>query len=258
MRRFASAFLVSLLVATPLHAGDAQKPAAAPDGMAGYHFLVARHLESIGKTDEAIMSLQKAIAIVPDSAELHAELAGLYARHDRALEALTAAEDALKRDPNNREANRSSGPSWRFLRTRRSPCARVMILKYAARAIAALEKARGEGTDLNLLLMLGKLQLRAGQYDKAAGSLRRIFEEQPQYTEGGMPLASAQGRGRAYRRRHYHAGGGAQFNPTHFRGFVKLIQLYEQQRLEGSGRHLRVRRRPIHVRTSSAVVPRRS
>ena len=115
-----------------------RKTCGRPDGMAGYHFLVARHLESIGKTDEAIMSLQKAIAIVPDRRTARGA-AGLYARHDRALEALTAAEDALKRDPNNREANRSSGPSWRFLRTRRSPAPGDDPRKHAARAIAALE-----------------------------------------------------------------------------------------------------------------------
>ena len=70
--------------------------------------------------------------------------------------------------------------------------------QYPSRAIAALEKARGDGSDLNLLLTLGRLYLRAGQHDKAIAPLRRVFDEQPQFTEGAMLLSAAQeGIGRA-------------------------------------------------------------
>ena len=242
MRRFALVLFVSLLVATPLHASDAQKRADPPDGTAGYLFLVARHFESTGKIDEAIASLQKAIAIVPDSAELRAELAGLYARQDRAAEALTAAEEALKRDPNNREANRILGTIMAVLADQKKPLRPGDDpSQYAPRAMAALEKARGDGSDLNLLLMLGKLQLRAGQFDKAAVSLRRVFEEQPQYTEGGMLLASAQEGAGRIDDAIVTLEGALQINPTYFRGLVKLTQLYEQQQrwTEAAGAYAR-------------------
>ena len=191
MRRFASVFLVSLLVATPLHAGDAQNPRPRPTawpattswwpGISRASGRPTRRSRPCRRRSPSFRTRRNCTRSSPAST-----------RATIALEALTAAE-ALKRDPNNREANRSSGPSWRFLRTRRSPCARVMIpRKYAARAIAALEKARGDGTDLNLLLMLGKLQLRPANMTRPPGPYGRILDEQPQYTEGGMLLASAQ------------------------------------------------------------------
>ena len=46
---------------------------------------------------------------MPESAEPRAELAALYARQDKPREAVAAAEDALKVDPRNREANRILG-----------------------------------------------------------------------------------------------------------------------------------------------------
>src|SRR5688572_23110943 len=99
-------FLLSLLILAAAPVGAAQSssaPAQAAD--AGYYFLTARHLENSGRIDEAIAALTKAIALAPASAELHAELEGLYARQDRPVEAITAAEAAVKLDAGNREAN---------------------------------------------------------------------------------------------------------------------------------------------------------
>src|SRR5437762_7725393 len=76
---------------------------------ATYYFLLGRYLEGNGKIDDAIAALKKAIALEPKSAEPRAELAGLYARQDKAPEALAAAEDALTVDPRNQEANRILG-----------------------------------------------------------------------------------------------------------------------------------------------------
>ena len=231
MLRLVPVLLAVSLVTTPLHAGGAQKSAGSSDGTAEYYFLVARHLEGLGKIDEAVASLQKALAIAPESAELRAELAGLYARQDKPIEALKAAEDALKRDPNNREANRILGTIYAVLADQKATLRPGDDpSQYLPRAINALEKARGEGGDLNLLLTLGKLQLRAGQYEKAIVSLRRIFEEQPQYTEGAWLLASAQESAGRVDDAIATLEGGLEYNPTYFRGLVKLTQLYEQQR----------------------------
>ena len=231
MRRLATVVLLLSFVAPSLAASGTQKPVESAEATAAYHFLVARQLESTGKIDEAIAALQKALALVPESAELRAELAGMYARQDRAIEALDAAEDALKRDPANREANRILGSIMAVLAEQKRPLRPGDDpAQYLPRAIAALEKARGDGGDLNLLLTLGRLQLRAGQYDKAAVSLRRIFEEQPQYTDGVMLLAAAQEGAGRIDDAIATLEGGLQFNPTYFRGLVKLTQLYEQQR----------------------------
>ena len=232
MRRFVLVLVVSSLCAAPLDARQSPQPGTtAAQAEAGYYFLVARHLEGEGKVDEAIAALQKALALVPESAELRAELAGLYARQDRPIDALNTAEEAIKRDPNNREANRILGSIFAVLAEQKKPLrAGDDPAQYLPRAITALEKARGDGSDLNLLLTLGRLQLRAGQYEKAITSLRRIFEEQPQYTEGGMLLATAQEAAGRLADATATLEAAMKINPTYFRGLVKLTQLYEQQR----------------------------
>src|SRR5258705_9577566 len=91
-------------------ATQAPAPAAQVPEDATYYFLLARYLEGGGKIEEALAALKKAIALDPRSAEPRAELAGLYARQDKAPEAVTAAQDALKDGPKNQEANRILGP----------------------------------------------------------------------------------------------------------------------------------------------------
>jgi tetratricopeptide (TPR) repeat protein len=222
--------LIGLAVA-PVSAAQAQAPAP-PPATPGYYFLLARHLESTRKVDEAIDALKKAIELSPASAELRAELAGLYARQDRAREGLDAAEAALAKDPNNREANRILGSIYAALSDQRQPFRPGDDpAQYKAKAIAALEKSRRDaGADLNLELMLGRLYLQSGQHEKAIGSLRRVVEGQPGYPEAAMLLAAAQ------------EGAGQQDdairtleltldeNPEFFRGHVRLAELYERQR----------------------------
>ena len=112
MRAFSTVVTLAALLsapAAPAAAQAAQTTSGPADGGAGYYFLLGRHLESEGKIDEAIAAHRKAIELAPASAELRAELAGLYARQDRAREALDTAEAALRIDPANREANRILG-----------------------------------------------------------------------------------------------------------------------------------------------------
>ena len=237
MRRFSLArssvfaIAVCLICVFPCSSVTAAQ-SADPEAAAGYHFLLARHLEGLGKVEEAVASLQRALTLVPESAELRAELAGLYARQDRPVEAINTAEEALRKDPNNREANRILGTIFAVLSEQKGTKLRPTDdpAQYQARAIVALEKARGDTSDLNLLLTLGRLQLRAGQHENAIVSLRRIFEEQPQYNEGAMLLATAQeGAGK----RDDAAAtieAALAINPTFFRGHIKLIELYEDGR----------------------------
>src|SRR5260221_14603126 len=88
----------------------AQAPAVQIPEDATYYFLLARYLEGGGKIDQAVDALKKAIALDPRSAEPRAVFFGLYARQDKAPEALTAAEDALTVHPTNQEANRVLAP----------------------------------------------------------------------------------------------------------------------------------------------------
>ncbi len=224
-------FIAALLASVPAEAIQ-QSPPVAADGTPGYYFLLGRHLEGQGKIDAAIAAHRRAIELEPQSAELRAELAGLYARQDRASEALDTAEAALQRDTNNREANRIVGSIYAAFVDQKQPIRRGDDpSQYAARAIASLEKARGEGaTDLSLELMLGRLYLRTLAFDKAIPPLRRVFEEQPSYGEAGILLASAfQGAKRLADASAVLEAAVAE-NPRFYRGYLQLAELYDEQR----------------------------
>jgi tetratricopeptide (TPR) repeat protein len=171
-----------------------QAPAAPDQGDAKYYFLMGRYLEGAGKVDEAVAAFKKAIDLEPKSAEPRAELAALYARQDKAREALDAAEDALKVAPRNQEANRILGTVLAALAEQRQ-AARPGddVAQYPKRAMTALEIARGDGNgDLNIDLTLGRLYLDADRYADAVPLMRRIVLEQPQYADGWLLLAEAQ------------------------------------------------------------------
>jgi tetratricopeptide (TPR) repeat protein len=190
MRRTALAVLAIVLAYPAL--GGAQSPGAVAPDTAPYFFLLGRYYESKGEIDKAIASHKTALDLDPASAEVRAELAGLYARQDRPAEAVDMAEAALKQDPANREANRIIGSVFATLAEQRKP------LKpgddpalYVPRAIAALERARQDG-DIGLELTLGRLYLQTKAYDKAVPLLRRVVQQQPGYTEMAVLLATAQ------------------------------------------------------------------
>jgi tetratricopeptide (TPR) repeat protein len=227
MRSFV--LIAALCAAVP---AAAQTAARADDATAGYYFLLGRHLESEGKIDAAIAAHKRAIALEPTSAELRAELAALYARQDRAADALEAADAALARDPANREANRILGSIYAALVDQKQPIRPGDDpAQYVAKAIAGLEKARGDGPpDLSLELTLGRLYLRASQFEKAITPLRRVFDEQPGYGEAALLLASAfQGAGRIADATAALQAAVAE-NPRFYRGYVQLAELYDEQR----------------------------
>lgn len=185
------ALTAAVTIQAPAPAAAAQADAG---GNAAYYFILGRHLEGEGKVDDAVAALNKAIALAPESAEPRAELAGLYLRQEKAREAIDAAEDALKVSPKNQEANRVLGTALAALAEQRQPAhPGDDVSKYPARAMAALEIARADGSgDLNIDLTLARLYLDADRYADAIPLMRRIVLEQPQYAEGWLLLAEAQ------------------------------------------------------------------
>lgn len=177
----------------PAAAAQPARPAAAPE-LPTYYFLLGRFLEGEGKIDAAAAALRKAAALDPASAEPRAELAALYARADRAAEAVTAAEEAVKIDPKNREANRILGSVLASYGAQRQPVKPGDdVAAYGARAMAALEIARGDGNgELSIDLTLARLYLDRDRPTDAIPLLRRIVSEQPQFAEGAILLAEAQ------------------------------------------------------------------
>ena len=199
---------------------------------AAYYFLLGRSLEGAGKIEEAIGALRKAVALEPTSAEPRAELAGLYARQDKAPEAVAAAEDALTVDPRNQEANRILGSVLAALAEQRQAAKPGDdVAAYPKRAMAALEIARGDGTgDLSIDLALARLYLEADRPADAIPLLRRIVLEQPQYAEGSVLLADAQEAAGAPDAAAETLTRLLDDQPQFFRGRVQLAELYEHQR----------------------------
>jgi tetratricopeptide (TPR) repeat protein len=217
----------------PVPAGAAPQQQGTPAGeSAAYYFLIARSLEEDGKVNEAISALQKALELEPKSAEVRAELAGVYARQNRAVDALDTAEEALKFDPNNREANRLIGSIYSALADQNRPLRPGDDPKsYAPRAIAALERASSPTiADLGLDLALGRLYLRTKQNAKAITALQKVFTQQPEYSEGGLLLASAQEQAGQIDEAIATLESTIEHNPPFFRAHAKLIELYERQR----------------------------
>ncbi|MDP9323295.1 MAG: tetratricopeptide repeat protein [Acidobacteriota bacterium] len=211
---------------------QASATASSPEAPAAYYFLLGRHLEDERKVEEAIAAHKKAIALAPESAELRAELAALFARQDRVREALETAEAALQRDPANREANRIIGTVYAALNEQRQPFRPGDDpTLYSSKAIAALEKSRREaGFDINLELLLGRLYLGARDYEKAIGSLRKVVDDQPGYPDGAMLLAAAQDGAGLKDDEIRTLETALEYSPAFYRGHLRVAELYEQQR----------------------------
>jgi tetratricopeptide (TPR) repeat protein len=227
-------FLLSLTMVPQPLAAAIQPPAqsGATDADAYYLFMLARQLESAGKVDEAIATLERAIKLEPASAELRAELATFYARQNKAIEALDMAEQALKADPANREANRLLGSIYSALADQKRPLRPGDDPStYLPRAIAALEKARHPTQlDLGLDFALGRLYVRAGRHKDAIAPLLRVFEQQPEYSEGGLMLSAALDETGQIDQAISTLETTVQHNPRFFRAHVRLIELYERER----------------------------
>ena len=228
MRPIAPILVLMLLTCA---APAAAQPAAATAGDAGYYFLLGRRHESMGDVDKAVAAYKQALTLAPNSAELRAELAGLYARQDRAVEAIDTAEEALTKDPDNREANRILGTIYAALAEQRlklRPGDDPVL--YVPRAIAALERARAQGPDTPVDLTLGRLYLQTKSYDKAIALLRRVQLEQPGSTELAMMIATAEeGAGRTADAAETLREAITD-NPKFFRGLIMLAELSEKQR----------------------------
>jgi len=170
------------------------RPPAAVRAEAYYLFLQARRLEGEGEIDGALAAHRRALELAPDAAEIHAELAGLFARQNRVDEAVASGQAALALDPDNREANRILGFVFAARVDGRPGVAETPeSLESARKAIAHFEKARaGRAADPGAELTLGRLYVIAGEYDRGITVLRDFLLDQPGYVEAILLLADAQ------------------------------------------------------------------
>jgi tetratricopeptide (TPR) repeat protein len=161
-------------------------------------FLQARDLEDRSDVPGAVAAYRRASELVPSSAEIHAELAGVYARDGQAEAALKEGAVALSLDADNRTASRVLGLLKAEMAERsRSPVGQASLV---AEAVKHLEVVRADRlTDPQLELTLGRLYVRGEQFVKAIEVLRLFLLDRPDYADGLVLLATAQEGTRAWK-----------------------------------------------------------
>ena len=200
--------------------------AAGSDADAYFYFLQGHMLEGSGDVDGAVDAYKKAIAAAPNSADIRAELSGVYARAGRTNDAVAAALDALKVDEKNPEGNRILGLVQASMAGDVTDASRQANL--TKEAIGHLELALAAGShDLSAELALGRLYLQGGNYPKAVSALRVFLNDRPGYADAVMMLADA------LEANHQTADAIAMLKdylgdaPSDLKAAVRLAQLYE-------------------------------
>ena len=166
-------------------------PAPATEQLGQAYFLVleGRDLDEADQVEAAIARYQAALKILPSSAPIYAELAGLYARQGAMAEGRAAAERALELDPRSRPAHRILGLIQAALLQTATPEASGPM---RAMAITHLERALADDfQDLAAEITLGELYLRNGQLAQAITTLEDFLLERPGYSQAQLLLAEA-------------------------------------------------------------------
>ncbi|MBI2834139.1 MAG: tetratricopeptide repeat protein, partial [Acidobacteria bacterium] len=161
-----------------------------------YEFIVGRQRESEGDIEGALSAYRRAAQLDPSSAEIHAEAAAMYARQNRADDAIAEAEAALKIDAANGEAHWVLGGVYAALVSSQAELGRSdgspAVRGYAAKAILHLEKARDLRPNTpGLEVLLGRLYVATGAYDRAIALLAEALAEDPGSSETSVLLAQA-------------------------------------------------------------------
>jgi len=200
-------------------AGPAQRQASAPPSSAAmYEFLLARRAEAVDDVAGAEAALQRAVKLDPASAELRAELAGFFARQNRAADAVEAAERAVGLDASSEEGHRilglvyaawadgavagpkgGSAAEWRgkaiehLSRIQASPAMatdlglqmtlarQLLAAGEAARAVPVLERVVGQTGSAEPLALLAEAHRSLGQYERASSALEQAAGANPRY-----------------------------------------------------------------------------
>lgn len=177
-----------LAAAIGLQAPVVQKPSTDAISQAYFLFLQGRVFDSRDDMAAAIAAYQQALELLPQAADIHAELAGLYARRGQVDDATREARLALATDAANREAHRVLG----LVQASQLDATRTPSQDLIGSTIAHLEQSQTDGIrDLSVMLLLGQLYLRHEQPDKAVVVLRQFLNERPDYPQALLLLAQA-------------------------------------------------------------------
>jgi tetratricopeptide (TPR) repeat protein len=217
--------VVSLVLAGSAASLSAQRPAGFE---AYYEFLLGRHLESAGKVDEAVAAFERAARLDPASADIPAELSGVYARQGRFDDARQMAERALSMDAGNVDAHRVLGSIMAAIADGDIKVPGLTAAQGRTRAIEHLEKGRRRAADVDVGvdMTLGRLYLSDKQPEEAIKVFKRVIEQQPEVAEASVLLARAESAAGRPERAVEALESAAEDNP---RLLNSLAELYERQ-----------------------------
>ena len=189
---------VVALAGAPARAQQPEPGSSSRMAEAYQQFLLAQRLENDDDADGAIAAYRRAMELDPASADVPAELASLYMRENRAQDAITTAESALKIDADNGAAHEVLGTIYASMASQsentNSPAGRTAQRDNMNKAIDHLEKsiAQAEGMpDANSRAMLSRLYINTGAYDKAIAMLTDLVKQEPGWQDGAMLLVTA-------------------------------------------------------------------
>jgi tetratricopeptide (TPR) repeat protein len=184
--------LVRLLVACAAFQGapSAPPPSTAALGEAYYLFIQGRTLEAAGDVDAAVAAYRRALDLVPGAAEIHAELASVFAGQGKVSESIAAAQAALALEPANRQAHRILGLVQGAL-SQQTPDP-VNQRSLVSQATDHLERAIAGGVrDPLAELTLGRLYVTGGALQKGVDRLQLFLLDRPDYPEALFLLGTA-------------------------------------------------------------------
>src|SRR6201981_1464027 len=209
MKRFLFSFPVLLLAAgasfaqanNPAAEAQASGPASQPTAhkvdkaAAYYHYSLAHMYEEqvavYGRSEmagKAIDEYRLAIEADPSSEYLTSGLAELYAKTGRIREAVSEAQDILKRDPNNLEAHKLLGRIYlRSLGDMQSGNGSSSVLKLAIEQYEQIIKIEPDNMDDHLLR--GRLYRLNNDLSKAEAEFKTAVKLQPDSEEAVTTLA---------------------------------------------------------------------
>ena len=173
--------LLCLLAARSVAAQPATPSGGPSRSAAMYEFLLARRAEARDDLKAAQAGLERAVALDPTSAELHAELAGFFARQNKADDAVREANAALAIDAESEEAHRILGlvnAAWADGVVDGPKGGSEVAWRAAAiEHLTKVQNAPATATDLGAQLTLARQLLAAERPGDAVPILERIVSQ---------------------------------------------------------------------------------